>query len=302
MRAWIGKALAMAGLAAFVGCAVALFGQPPGAAAQDAPVPRPRPAATAPDVVIPSYWDPRRRSERVDLTRVPQIRFLTEDNYPPFNFAGADGQPVGFNVDIARALCEELKVPCTIQVRRWDTLLESLDRNAGDAIIAAQAITPDIRRRYEISDRYLETPARFVMRKDTALTDATPEALAGRSIAVVSGTAHEAYIQAFFKGSAIRRYPTLAEARKALSERDVDTLFGDGITHAFWLNGQASGDCCRFLGQAFTENRYFGEGLAIVMRRGNDPLRLAINHALQRLWERGVYADLYLKAFPIGIY
>ncbi|WP_164142506.1 transporter substrate-binding domain-containing protein, partial [Serratia marcescens] len=70
-------------------------------------------------------------SERVDLTRVPQIRFLTEDDYPPFNFAGPAGQPVGFNIDLARALCEELRVPCTIQVRRWDTLLESLDRNNG---------------------------------------------------------------------------------------------------------------------------------------------------------------------------
>lgn len=270
--------------------------------AQQAPVPVPRPSDTAPQVIIPNYWDPRRRSERVDMTRVPQIRFLTEDDYPPFNFAGPDGQPVGFNIDLARALCEELKVPCTVQVRRWDTLLESLDRNSGDAIIAAQAITPEIRRRYEVSDRYLETPARFVMQKDTTLTEATPEGLAGRSIAVVSGTAHEAYVRSFFRGSAIRRYPTLAEARKALSGREVDVLFGDGVSHAFWLNGQASANCCRFLGQAFTENRYFGEGLAIVMRRGNDPLRLAINYALQRLWEKGVYTDLYLKAFPVGIY
>jgi polar amino acid transport system substrate-binding protein len=270
--------------------------------AEEPPLPAPRPPEATSPVTIPSYWDPRRRSERVDLTRVPQIRFLTEDDYPPFNFAGPDGQPVGFNVDLARAICEELKVPCTIQVRRWDTLLDSLDRNGGDAIIAAQAITPDIRRRYEVSDRYLETPARFVMRTDTALTDATPEALAGRSIAVVSGTAHDAYIRAFFRGSAVRRYANLAEARKALTGRDVDVLFADGVAQAFWLNGSASAGCCRFLGGAFTESRYFGEGLAIVMRRGNEPLRIAINHALQRLWEKGVYTDLYLRAFPVGIY
>lgn len=257
--------------------------------------------ATAP-VVIPGYWDPRRRSERVDLTRVPQIRFLTEEDYPPFNYAGPDGAPVGFNVDLARALCEELRVPCTIQVRRFDTLTDSLDRNAGDAIIASLAITPDIRRRYEVSDRYLDQPARFVMRRETRLTDATPEALAGRSIAVVAGTAHEAYLRAFYRQSAIRSHATLADAQKALSERDVDALFGDGITLAFWLNGTASADCCRFLGAAFSESRFFGDGLAVVMRRGNEPLRNAINHALRRLWERGVYADLYLKAFPVGVY
>lgn len=233
---------------------------------------------------------------------MPQIRFLTEDDYPPFNFAGPEGRPIGFNVDLARAICEELKVPCTIQVRRFDTLTESLDRNAGDAVIASLAITPDIRRRYEVSDRYLDLPGRFVMRRDTQLTQATPEGLAGRSIAVVEGTAHEAYIAAFFRGSAIRRFPSLEAARKALAERDVDVMFADAATNGFWLNGEASAECCRFFGGAFSEDRYFGDGLSIVMRRGNEPLRIAINHALQRLWERGVYAELYLKAFPMGIY
>lgn len=274
-----------------------------GAALAEAPSPVPAPTeAGAAAVVIPGYWDPRRRSERIDLTRVPQIRFLTEEDYPPFNYAGPDGTPVGFNIDLARAICEELGIPCTIQVRRFDTLTESLDRNAGDAVIAALAITPDIRRRYEVSDRYLDQPARFVMRRDTRLADATPEALAGRSIAVVAGTAHEAYLRAFYRQSAIRTRATLAEAQKAVIDRDVDALFGDGITLAFWLNGTASADCCRFLGEAFTESRFFGDGLAIVMRRGNDPLRNAINHALRRLWERGVYAEIYLKAFPVGIY
>jgi polar amino acid transport system substrate-binding protein len=253
-------------------------------------------------VLIPGFWDPRRRTERVDLTRVPQIRFLTEDDYPPFNFAGPDGQPIGFNIDLARAICEELKVPCTVQVRRFDTLTDSLDRNAGDAIIASLAITPDIRRRYEISDRYLDLPARFAMRRDTLISEVTPEALAGRSIAVVEGTAHDAYVSAFFRRSSIRRFPTIEAARKSLAERDIDVMFADGITTAFWVNGEASAECCRLVGGPFTESRYFGEGLSIVMRRGNEPLRRAINHALQRLWEKGVYTELYLKAFPIGIY
>jgi polar amino acid transport system substrate-binding protein len=214
-------------------------------------------------LAIPSYWDPRRRSERVDLTRVPQIRFLTEDDFPPYNFAGPDGRPTGFNVELARAICQELGIPCTIQVRRFDVLTEGLDRNTGDAIIASMAITPDIRRRYEVSDRYLETPARFVMRKDTRLADATPEALAGRSIAVVQGTAHEAYVAQFFRLSSIRRYPDLEAARRAVLERDVDVMFADGIASGFWIAGESSADCCRFLGGAFTENRFFGEGLAV---------------------------------------
>src|SRR5262245_49126796 len=72
---------------------------------------------------VPGFWDPRRRPERPDLSRISIIRFLTETDYPPFNYAGPDGAPTGFNVDLARLICEELKVACTVQMRRFDTLI-----------------------------------------------------------------------------------------------------------------------------------------------------------------------------------
>ena len=84
-------------------------------------------AAQTPDArttAVPGFWDPRRRPERPDTSRVTLIRFATEVDYPPFNYAGADGNPTGFNVELARLICDELKIPCTIQMRRFDTLLE----------------------------------------------------------------------------------------------------------------------------------------------------------------------------------
>ena len=103
-------------------------------------------------MVVPSFWDPRRRPERPDLTRISIIRFLTETNYPPFDFAGPDGNPAGFNVDLARMLCEEMKVPCTVQMRRFDTLIGALNKNEGDAIIASLAETPETRKQVDYSD------------------------------------------------------------------------------------------------------------------------------------------------------
>ena len=78
-----------------------------------------------------------RRPERPDLTRIPVIRFLTETDYPPFNYAGPDGAPAGFNVELARLICEEIKVACTVQMRRFDTLVSALNSNTGDAVIAS---------------------------------------------------------------------------------------------------------------------------------------------------------------------
>ena len=72
---------------------------PPAAIAQ------PAPGHTAePSVAVPGFWDPRRRPERPDTSRISQIRFLTEFDYPPFNYAGPDGNPAGFNVELARLI------------------------------------------------------------------------------------------------------------------------------------------------------------------------------------------------------
>src|SRR5436190_12499692 len=81
---------------------------------------------SAPIAAVPGFWDPRRRPDRPDTSRLTLIRFLTETDYPPFNYAGPDGNPTGFNVDLARAICDELKISCTIQMRRFDTLVPAL--------------------------------------------------------------------------------------------------------------------------------------------------------------------------------
>src|SRR6185295_18161240 len=125
---------------------------------QPASTPTPKPAAQ--NVVVPSFWDPRRRPERPDTSRMTLIRFMTEVDYPPFNYAGSDGNPAGFNVDLARLICDELKIPCTMQMRRFDTLIDSLNDNRGDAAIASIAVTPDTRARVDFSDPYYRPASR----------------------------------------------------------------------------------------------------------------------------------------------
>jgi polar amino acid transport system substrate-binding protein len=277
-------------------CAAALAafaGAPPAAAANDSTV---QPRA----VTVPGFWDPRRRPERPDLSRLQTIRFLTGMEYPPFDYAGPDGNPAGFNVDLARLLCDEIKVSCTIQARRFDTLLDALNDNRGDAVIASIASTAETRRLADFTDPYYRTPARFVARKDSAIGEVLPELLEGKKIAVVAGTAHEAYLKQMFTEAEVRPYSNAEAAREALRSKQVDLLFGDGIALAFWLNGTDSGGCCAFRGGPFLESRFFGEGIGIAVKRGNDLLRQALNWALFRQWEKGSFTDLWLRYFPIS--
>src|SRR6202049_1383493 len=262
------------------------------AAAQDG-VAQARPA-------VPGFWDPRRRPERPDLSRLQTIRFLTEMDYPPFDYAGPDGNPAGFNVDLARLLCDEIKTTCTIQARRFDTLLDALGDNRGDAVIASIASTAETRKRADFTDPYYRTPARFVARDDSPIRDVLPELVEGKKIAVVAGTAHEAFLKEMFTAAEVRAYDNAEAAREALRNQDVDLLFGDGVTLAFWINGSESAGCCAFRGGPFLESRYFGEGVGIAVRRGNDLMRLTLNWALFQLWEKGSFTDLWLRYFPIS--
>ena len=258
------------------------------------------PTGVDPGVRVPGFWDPRRRPEKPDLSRISVIRFLTETDYPPFNFAGPDGNPQGFNVDLARLLCEELKVVCTIQMRRFETLIAALNGNQGDAAIASIAATLDLRTKVDFTDSYYRTPARFVAKRDSPIDDPLPERLEGKKVAVVAGTAHEAYLKALFTEAEVRPYPSADVARLALRRGDVDLLFGDAISLAFWLNGTDSESCCAFRGGPYIDSRYFGEGIGIAVKRGNDIMRLALNWALFRVWEQGRFTDLWLRYFPIS--
>jgi polar amino acid transport system substrate-binding protein len=259
-----------------------------------------KPATEAAPQAVPGFWDPRRRPDRPDLSRLTVIRFLTETDYPPFNFTGPDGNPAGFNVDLARLICDEIKVTCTIQMRRFETLVDAITSNRGDAIIASLAVTPQMRAKVDFSDPYYRAPARFVSRRDAVMREVRPEYLEGKKIGAIAGSSHEAYLKAMFTDAELHPYPNDDALRQGLRRGEVDFIFGDAISLAFWINGTDSGECCAFSGGPFVESRYFGEGIGIAVRKGNDLLRQSLNWAMFRLWEKGRYTDLWLRYFSVS--
>ena len=178
-----------------------------------------------PAVTIPNFWDPKRRVERPPAGAVQAIRFVTTDDYPPFNFLDATGHLSGFNVDLARAICAELAIPCTIQARPWSDLAGAVANKNADAIIAGIAISAETRGQLDFSDVYLRSPARFVLRNGAAKTEISPRGLAGKTVAVVERTAHAAYLAAFFPKAVAKPYANADAARTALKAGEVDALY-----------------------------------------------------------------------------
>src|SRR5260370_20297030 len=253
---------AMAGLSVGVRLAAALSGS----RAHGQTLPKRAPEA-APQAV-PGFWDPRRRPDRPDLSRITVIRFLTETDYPPFNFTGPDGNPAGFNVDLARSICDEIKVTCTIQMRRFETLVDALTTNRGDAIIASMAVTPQMRAKVDFSDPYYRAPARFVSRRDAVMPEIRPEYLEGKKLGVIAGTSHEAYLKAMFTDAEIRSYANDDALRQALRRGEGDFLFCRAGPPAFWINAPDSPGVAAFSAGPFVANRLFGGCIGVTVRKG----------------------------------
>lgn len=249
--------------------------------------------------VIPNHIDPSARDVIPDLSPVPSIRFLTTADFPPFNYRDDNGTLVGFNVDLAQAICENLSISCTIQAWPWDQAAKALEDNLGDALIAGLAITPDNGKSFDFSSIYMMLPGRFVTRLDDT-AGFNPVALAGKTVAVRRDSTHEEFVRRYVQGANIAEYDSEPEALDALRVGKADAYFGDALRASFWLNSHTT--CCDFAGEAYFRPDLFGEGLAVAVPAGNDAVRLAINYGLTRLKRSGVYDQLYLRWFPVSFY
>lgn len=251
-------------------------------------------------VVVPNFWDPRARIERPSPDDIGTIRFLTTDDFPPFAFRDRRGALIGFDVDLAQAVCAVLKVQCAIQTRPFDTLVAGLKDGSGNAIIAGFDIEKAPAEGLIASQAYLKIPARFVVRKDRSFDPAAKEQPG--PVGVVCGSAHAAYLARFFPNLDAACDARMAAPLAELKAGKVAAVFGDALSLSFWLNGPESEDCCRFSGGAYLDDDYFGAGLAIVMKADDRTLKVAIDYALREVYRAGTYEELYLRYFPVGLF
>jgi polar amino acid transport system substrate-binding protein len=230
---------------------------------------------------------------------LPNIRFLTTPDFPPFNYRDKTGELIGFNVDLARAICADLSIACTIQAWPWEQAGKALEDGQGDALIAGVAMTDANGELYDFSDIYLMLPGRFVTLKD-ATTGFDPFKLGGKSVAVRQGSAHETFIKRYLPGAKVVEFGTEPDALAAVGDRKVDAYFGDAMRASFWFNDNP--DCCAFAGQPYFRPDLFGDGLSVAIAPGHDIVRQAIDYGLARLKKSGVLDEIYLRWFPVGFY
>ncbi len=244
-----------------------------------------------------------KNDEKVETKRERIIlRFLTSNDYPPFNYYDEEGNLSGFHIDLATAICIQMRVQCDIKVTNWNLLSDTFNSGDFDAIIAGMAIDKTNTSKLDFTSPYMRFPGRFATLKKRPQPLPSLTNLYGKTVGVVALTSHAAYLKTFFKDVKITHFTTLKDATNALQEGKIDYLFGDSIQLMFWLNGSLSKQCCKFRGSSYWDASYFGEGLAIAIAKGDMTLRIELNEAMHNLRKTGQFPDLMLRYFPMKIY
>lgn len=258
--------------------------------------------AQSPD--IPIFWNDKEQIASPDLSRRERIRFLTTTDFAPFNFLDAGGRLSGFHVDLARAICKELKVAdrCQIQALPWEELETALAASQGEAIIAGLSVTAENRARFTFTRPYLKFPARFVTARNWSGKEPMHEALKGRRVGVVAGSSHENMLRGYFPESRAVTYSRVEWMLDDMKANKIDAIFGDGMRLGFWLAGADGAACCAFAGGPYISPEYLGQGLAIAVRPEDADLARAFDYALREVGVKGIFAELYLRYFPVGFY
>ncbi|WP_258045607.1 transporter substrate-binding domain-containing protein [Mesorhizobium sp. NBSH29] len=253
---------------------------------------------------IPILWDAKERLQKPDLSKLTRLLFLTTTDFAPFNYLDSSGRLSGFHVDLARAICAELGVTekCQIQAMPFAELEATLKQGQGEAILAGLSVTSDSRAKFDFSRSYLVFPARFVTLEASALSEPFDRSIAGRRVGVKQGTAHETMLRAYFPEAKTVAYESAESMFKALKAGTLDAVFGDGMQLSFWLAGPDAGQCCRFAGGPYIAPEHLGGGLAIATAKDDPSLTRAFDHALQQISAKGIFAEIYLRYFPISFF
>jgi arginine/ornithine transport system substrate-binding protein len=211
---------------------------------------------------------------------------------PPLSFIDAGGVPRGFDVELARALCAQLRAHCDLVPTDWDDLIPRVQAGTLDAAVASLSITAARRDRVAFTRPYYQGPARYVARAG-GLTRIDADTLAGKRIGVRRGTTFEDYLTATRPGEArIVRYSTTDDALVDLLLGRLDLVLGDQLLldQGFLRKDQGRGFA--FVGKSPSDPRLLGDGLGVAVRPDDPDLAAALDTAVASLTDSGVLATL----------
>jgi len=228
------------------------------------------------------------------------LRIAVEGNYPPFSMIAPDGKLSGFDIDIANAVCAEMKATCTLVQQEWDGMIPALNARKFDMIVASMTITEERKKAVDFSNPYYDVPSRWVA-KSGAFTEATPAALKGKTIIVLRNSPRAKYVADNFKESTILQVAKETDVYLELSAGRGDIGFGSSVVSSEAFLKKPEGKSFAQVGQTVRLDTSGGGGVGIALRKDETALREKVNAALKAVRDSGAYKTLQDKYFDFDI-
>lgn len=224
-----------------------------------------------------------------------KLRIGTEGAYPPFNMTDASGKVVGFDLDIAYALCKKMNAECEVVTTDWDGIIPALNANKFDFIVASMSITEERKKAVDFTDPYYTNKLQFVGPKGTTFqTDI--KGLKGKALGAQRATLAGTWIEENLGDSVdLKLYDTQENAYLDLTAGRIDLVLADRFVNWEWLKSKAGKDF-EFKGSPVFRNDKIG-----IAVRKSDPLRERLNEALKAIIADGTYKKINSKYFPFSI-
>ena len=231
-----------------------------------------------------------------------KIRVGVEGAYPPFSYVTPEGELAGFDIDIAKALVAAMGKDIVLVPQDWDGIIPALLARKYDAIIASMSITEERKKKVAFSNKYYNTPAKFVCKKG-AMGEFSRDNIKGKKIGVQRATIHDRYLtDNYGKDVEIKRYATQDEAYLDLVAGRVDMLLADSVAISDGFLKKPEGQDYQFIGPDLNDPKWFGEGTGIAIRKEDQDLVEMFNQAIEQIRADGTYKQIQDKYFDFNVY
>src|SRR3989344_867746 len=224
-----------------------------------------------------------------------KLRIGTEGAYPPFNLLDASGKVVGFDMDIAHALCAKMKAECEVVTSDWDGIIPALNAKKFDFVVSSLSITDERKQAVDFTDPYYSNKLQFIAPKATADFKTDAAYLKGKIIGAQRATLAGTYLEDKLPDTTSKLYDTQENAYLDLTSGRLDGILADKYVQYEWLKSK-DGSAYEFKGDPVVESDKIG----IAVRKG-DPLRERLNKALAEIKADGTYKKINDKYFPFSI-
>ena len=231
------------------------------------------------------------------------LRIGTDPTYAPFESKNAQGQLVGFDIDLANEICKRIETKCTYVESDFDALIPSLKAKKIDAIISSLSITEKRQQEIAFSEKLYAANARLIAPKGSKIMP-TLDSLKGKTIGLLQGTTQETYANQYWrpKGITVTPYANQDLVYQDLTAGRIDAAFQDEVAASEGFLKQPAGKEYAFAGPAVKDEKIFGVGTGMGMRKDDADLKAAIDKAFDAMRKDGTYDKLAKKYFDFDVY